>query len=189
MDKMDFQDSVQEAEYKLQVKADFKWKDKQLECLQAVFNGKDILAVLPTGYGKSMVFQAAPFMLSARDGVDVDMTDKVILIITPLNSIMMDQCLQLCEKEIQACYLDYNCNSASAYSVFFDDDDEERQDNVTDGKMETSVPIEDIKGGKYNIVFCHPESLLCSEGRQLVRSLRQKICAFAVDEAHIVLEW
>ena len=52
---MDFQDSVQEAEYKLQVKADFKWKDKQLECLQAVFNGKDILAVLLTGYGKSMV--------------------------------------------------------------------------------------------------------------------------------------
>ena len=96
--------------------------------------------------------------------------------------------MQLCEKEIQACYLDYNCNSASAYSVFFDDD-EERQDNVTVGKMETSVPIEDIKGGKYNIVFCHPESLLCSEGRQLVRSLRQKICAFAVDEAHIVLEW
>ena len=61
---MDFQDSVQEAEYKLQVKADFRWKDKQLECLQAVFNGKDILAVLPTGYGKSMVFQAAPFMPS-----------------------------------------------------------------------------------------------------------------------------
>lgn len=185
---MDFQDSLKEAEYKLQVKGNFKWKDRQLECLKAVYDGKDVLAVLPTGYGKSLIFQAAPFLLSAREDIDVDGTDRVILIVTPLNSIMMDQCMHLCEREISACYLDFQCHTASAYSVSLEEEDAGETEG-TDGKIQTTVPIDDIKSGKYNIVFCHPESLLCPDGRQLLRSLRHKICAFAVDEAHIVLEW
>ena len=32
-------------------------KDKQLEALDALAHGKDLLAILPTGYGKSFVFQ------------------------------------------------------------------------------------------------------------------------------------
>lgn len=185
---MDFDDALKEVEYKLQVKADFVWKSKQLECMKAVFKNRDILAVLPTGYGKSLIFQAAPFLLSARDGTDVDCTDRVIIIVTPLNSIMMDQCLQLCEREINACCLDFKCHNASAFAVSLEE--EEQADTAElDGKIQTAVPLDDVKSGKYNLVFCHPESLLCHEGRQLLRSLRQKICAFAVDEAHIVLEW
>lgn len=33
----------------------FKLKDLQLESLKAVVNGKDLFAVLPTGYGKTVL--------------------------------------------------------------------------------------------------------------------------------------
>ena len=34
---------------------DFMLKEKQLECILSILNGKDVLAVLPTGYGKSII--------------------------------------------------------------------------------------------------------------------------------------
>ncbi|KAK2549364.1 RecQ-like DNA helicase Blm [Acropora cervicornis] len=35
-------------------------KPKQVKCLEAVYNGRDLVAVLPTGYGKSMIFHLLP---------------------------------------------------------------------------------------------------------------------------------
>ena len=42
-------------------------KVKQVICLESLFLKKDLVAVLPTGYGKSPVFQVLPRMLSERD--------------------------------------------------------------------------------------------------------------------------
>lgn len=35
-------------------------KPKQVKCLEAVYSGRDIIAVLPTGYGKSIIFHLLP---------------------------------------------------------------------------------------------------------------------------------
>ena len=40
---------------------DFKLIPQQLEVLSAAFDGKDTIAVLPTGFGKSLIFQMLPF--------------------------------------------------------------------------------------------------------------------------------
>jgi len=44
---------------------DLKFKAKQLEALRAVVQQKrDVLAVLPTGYGKSLIYQPLPSMFN-----------------------------------------------------------------------------------------------------------------------------
>ena len=49
--------------------------------LKQLFTGADVLAVLPTGFGKSMIFQ----LLALKK------KDSVILVICPLKSIVNDQ--------------------------------------------------------------------------------------------------
>ena len=168
LEPMNFEDSLAEVEYKMGLPANFVWKQQQLECLRAVFQGKDIMAVLPTGFGKSIIFQSTPFLLSARDGWCVEKTEYITLIITPLNAIMMDQCRELTKKGIQACYMDYNCQKNITFG--HRDDDDESYEEVPaqeDGNLQLAVPREDIEEGKYNLVYCHPETLLCSNGRKL----------------------
>ena len=41
-------------------------KDRQTECLRHVLNKHDVTAILPTGFGKSLIFQVAPFALKER---------------------------------------------------------------------------------------------------------------------------
>lgn len=35
-------------------------KKEQHECIKSIINAKDVLAVLPTGFGKSLIFQLLP---------------------------------------------------------------------------------------------------------------------------------
>ena len=43
----------------------FQIKPKQLVCIDNIINGKDVLAILPTGYGKSYIYQTLPRLFSA----------------------------------------------------------------------------------------------------------------------------
>ena len=59
-------------------------KPKQGEALVAATDG-DVLVVLPTGYGKTIIIEALPF-LSA--------TETTVLLCTPLNAIIEEQRLR-----------------------------------------------------------------------------------------------
>ena len=72
----------------------FKLKDKQVEGLQSVYSGKDTLVILPTGYGKSLIYQALPIILNG-----------VVLVVSPLTSIMLDQVSSLNGRGLLACML------------------------------------------------------------------------------------
>ena len=58
-------------------------KNEQLELSRKV-NGKDVLAVLPTGYGKSLIFQLLPDILGCFFGV----SNSIVLVCSPLNALM-----------------------------------------------------------------------------------------------------
>ena len=41
----------------------FPLKDAQVECLNALLKGKDVFALLPTRYGKSMIYSLFPLIM------------------------------------------------------------------------------------------------------------------------------
>ena len=56
-------------------------KDEQRLAVEALVSGKDVLAVLPTGFGKSVIYQS---FVIAKDS-------SSIVVIVPLRSIIDDQ--------------------------------------------------------------------------------------------------
>jgi hypothetical protein len=54
-------DKINIAREKLEIT--FPLKEKQLETLQQVYEGRDCISVLPTGYGKSIIYQMMPWFL------------------------------------------------------------------------------------------------------------------------------
>ena len=60
---------------------------------QIVSEGKDVLAVLPTGFGKSLVYQIlAPIFDYLNCGMEPDDKQKSsLVIVSPLNALIQDQ--------------------------------------------------------------------------------------------------
>ena len=164
-------------------------KPRQVICLEKMFLGVDTLAVLPTGYGKSLIYQLLPFMLFAKKVLEENPTKRldsindvtsVLLVISPLNSLINDQIQKLVATGLRV----------SALNIFkrvSSDDSEEIECDVTEQEKK-----EQFVSGYYNILFAHPEALISSKfGRGLIYSAlyQQHVCALVIDEAHCILEW
>ena len=67
------------------------FRPMQREIIDAATEGKDVLAVLPTGGGKSVCFQVPALM---KDGI--------ALVVTPLIALMKDQVQNLCDRGVKA---------------------------------------------------------------------------------------
>ncbi len=66
-------------------------KPKQVEVLEAVYNGSDCFIWFPTGYGKSLCYQLLPFMFDFRRGsTEAQDTEQCCVIVnSPLLSLMV----------------------------------------------------------------------------------------------------
>ncbi len=89
----------------------------QKQAIEALLNGKDTIAILPTGGGKTLIYQV-PALLNLKG---------CILVISPLIALMKDQTYQMLAKGISANY----CNST--------------QDEVEQMKVLASAVKGDIK--------------------------------------------
>ena len=131
-----------------------KLKDEQYEIINNLLLGNDVIGLLPTGGGKSMCYLLPPLLVK-----------KVMLIISPLISLMEDQKEKLDSKGIP-------CSALHSNNV---------------NKFED---IENILLGNIKIVFMSPEYLV-SNGLELADKLYEKgILGFlAIDEAHCISSW
>ena len=59
--------------------------------MEAVYHGKDLLAVLPTGYGKSLIFHLLSSLIAEKNRRTDVLQKLVIIVIFPLNSLINDQ--------------------------------------------------------------------------------------------------
>ena len=65
-------------------------KAKQVKCLEAVYNGRDLVAVLPTGYGKSMIFHLLPALLYDKERSESRnsaLLRPIVIVVSPLNAL------------------------------------------------------------------------------------------------------
>ena len=74
---------------------------QQRKALQAFLRGHDVFVNLPTGFGKSIIFQAAPFCCDFLRQT----TGSIAIVISPLTALMQDQIDSLKRKGISAACL------------------------------------------------------------------------------------
>jgi RecQ family ATP-dependent DNA helicase len=84
-------------------------KDLQYEIIKNIINNNDVVALLPTSYGKSICYQL-PYLI----------TKKNVIVVSPLISLMEDQMRELNEKNIDAiCLNSSNKNKAKDISEIY----------------------------------------------------------------------
>ncbi|CAG2230059.1 RECQL2 [Mytilus edulis] len=151
-------------------------KERQIEILDLLRKGKkEIIGILPTGYGKSLIYEIAPLMLSGT-----------VIVISPLTSIQVEQFQRLTETPLKTCILNVKGRIITGLDI---------EDEMVD--MESSTPIEEIY--HTNLIFAHPEAIFNTvEGRKLLdcdrgKSFRtafkhiQDMAAFLPDAARLGL--
>ena len=108
-------------------------KPKQIDVVNSALNGRDTVAVLPTGYGKSLIFELLPHVLNAYHCQPVSTPKHCVIIASPLNAIIQEQ-------------MDRNRDHAVLVtSSFF----ESRGDI-----------LEDYQDGHFTYIVGHPEHLV-----------------------------
>ena len=142
----------------------FELKEEQQTALRHLFEGKDLLAVLPTGFGKSLIFQLFLLMTEARKRIQGRDGYACIIVISPLSSIIKDQILEVNSMGISACNL-----------------------------SEKLQCLEEIHSGKFNIVYASAEAAMDKHFVESLKSkdssFNSNLAACIVDETHTVETW
>ena len=85
----------------------------QKEILEKALSGQDCLFVAPTGSGKSLIFEAFPSALSFIRRKEGDDIRAIVVVISPLISLMKMQAKDLKRRGISAAYLQVSMISFS----------------------------------------------------------------------------
>ena len=131
----------------------------QAEIIESVLSGKDTLALMPTGGGKSICFQVPTLVIGQEN-----QEKRLCLVITPLIALMRDQIANLQARGIQA---------EAVYTGMSWD----RQ----------RMALDNCLYGPYHFLYCSPERLESEEFRKRLKDL--PIGLIAVDEAHCISQW
>ena len=144
---------------------DFKLTQEQRKCIESFVCGQDTIAILPTGYGKSLIYQMTPNVISelSKKGLRNFPDQPILIVICPLNYLMKEQ--------VERCKA-FN----PAFSLNAD---------ITD------TDFEKVKKGEFNFLFSSPEVLLEDKWRQLFLSdvYQKNVIGVVVDECHTVVKW
>lgn len=93
-------------------------KPMQIKCIKAAAKG-DVLALLPTGYGKSVVYDILPYYMKANHFSD---NVSKIVIVCPLN-IILDE-IKKRHPHTAVCVADLCVKTTESKSIDFDDDED-----------------------------------------------------------------
>lgn len=140
-------------------------KPEQRRAIAALSRGEDLLAILPTGFGKSFCYQLPALVLPG-----------VTLVISPLVSLMVDQAMGL---------------GATIGPMVRALTGPMRESNSRFGKSQVAQQLRGEAEHGIRLVYLSPERLADARFRRLVESavtcgVVRRIC---VDEAHTLVDW
>ncbi len=145
-----------------------------VDAVKHMYGGKDAFVWLPTGFGKSICYEVLPFMFDCRrrkgaTEVADGSTPSLVLVISPLIALMIDQVRSLRRKELPAAIV------ASCAGSGIDQELHATEDDLL----------------RCSFLFCTPESLVGSKWMDTLESsvISERIVAVAVDEANCVSKW
>ena len=148
----------------------FSLKSKQLQAIKAVVQQKrDVLAVLPTGYGKSLIYQLLPDMFNFL----TQRNCSVALIVSPLTGLMVDQMEKLKKQGQTAAIVSSTSETLEEINVQGDS-------------------LDNLLSGRVKFVFAHPEILVSSDKcRKMLLSdvYQENVVCVVADEAHCIVDW
>ena len=150
---------------------DMKLKKKQLEAMKAIYDGNDVFLWLPTGYGKSICYQAIPFLYDyklKRATLPPPMR-SVCVVISPLVALMTDQVTKLRSIRVRSAILSGSSG--------------------VDKSLLASV--QDVKSGGYSLLFCAPEAIVYGEHWRNMLSeepLHSRVAPLAIDVSALRLQ-
>lgn len=142
------------------------FRNNQLEAINSALGGQDVFVLMPTGGGKSLIYQLPSVIKSGK-------TKGVTVVVSPLLSLMQDQVDHLAELGISAVNLNGDCSPTQKRMVF----EALRSDNVEDS---------------IQLLYITPEMLAKNEA--MVSALARlndkgKFARLVIDEAHCVSQW
>ena len=140
---------------------------EQYKAIWNYINRKDVFAILPTGHGKSLIFQLIPELCRRLKALNLIhprvSSEPILLVICPLNSLI-DSHL----KDLVKCGISATCLS--------NDELDERG----------------ILAGRYSIVFANPESLIMNaKWREMLSTeiYQNNLFGVVTDKAHVIPKW
>lgn len=138
------------------------FRPNQEQIVDALLDGRDVLAVMPTGAGKSVCYQVPALCLAERAKAQGQV--GFTLVVSPLISLMADQVRSLNAAGISAAFVNSSLSSA-----------------------EQNAALEGAAQGAYVLLYVAPERL---ETLQFARFCAACPPAMvAVDEAHCISQW
>ena len=141
-------------------------KPEQLTSIKHIYEGKDVFTWLPTGFGKSICYQAVPFLMDNKLG----RSDSAIIVVSPLVSLMIDQVTNLKSKGVDAAIM---------------------SSNASFGESKRTLLATDDSICKSKLLYCSPEALQKGRWRECLRNpvLFSRIVCIVIDEAHCISKW
>ena len=132
----------------------------QVFSIKELLQGKDVFVNLPTGFGKSLIFQSFPLVVDSlrleRGRCTVE--HSIVVVVSPLVSLMKDQVNYLRDKGIKATFLS-----------------EEQLDEFVKDSVEKE---------EYQIIYGSPETFLAlTRWRKMLSNpiYRRNLCLLAVE--------
>ncbi len=153
----------------------------QREAVNAILSGRDVLAIMPTGHGKSLLYQLTAV-------VDRGLT----VVVSPLVALIYDQRSALFRLGISAHCLEANTSKDEVNSVFSEVLPTGRKSG--DASRTSTKETCEWKRNEFEpcILFVTPERI--AKSKKLMSRLQLaysegRLTRFAIDEAHCVSSW
>ena len=140
-------------------------REQQRQVAEAYLSGRDVFMSAPTGSGKSLTFEIAPYafdFLSSDPYTSVEEGRSVCLVVVPLIALMNDQVVSLTSWGLSVASVGSDCSPEH---------------------------LSEIKEGKVKLVFGTPEALLNSHRGIFRGPLKMNLKAVFIDESHCIAKW